>query len=248
MATVPLLSILYLDENLVAVDKPSGLLVHRTSLSRERACVLQRLRDQLGRRIYPVHRLDRSASGVLLFALSPNVCTDLARQFAGRCIHKRYLAVVRGYAPSQGTIDHPLNRDRHLPKKPSVTGYRTLAHVELPAAVGRYPTARYSLVEASPKTGRRHQIRRHFAHISHPLIGDTAYGDGRHNRFFRDRYGLHRLMLAAVELRFHHPVTGRPLMIGALPAPEIRRFMKAVGWCMVHKNQENPVTERFARF
>ncbi|MBI9082583.1 MAG: tRNA pseudouridine(65) synthase TruC [Desulfobacterales bacterium] len=224
------LPILYKDHSMVAVDKPSGLLVHRTPLSRDRECVLQTLRDQLGQRVYPAHRLDRSASGVLLFALDPVACRALSLQFATQKISKRYLAVVRGYAPAQGHIDYALRKDPDKARQAAVTDYQTLATVELAVAIGRYATARYSLIAAFPKTGRRHQIRKHLAHISHPLIGDTVYGEGRHNRLFRERYGLHRLMLAAVELSFLHPVTQSPVTIVAPPAAEFARFIKAVGW------------------
>lgn len=224
------LTVLYRDHTMVAVDKPSGLLVHRTPLSRDRECVLQTLRDQIHQRVYPVHRLDRAASGVLLFALDPVACHRLGRQFATQKISKRYLAVVRGYTPVQGQIDYALRKEPGKTRQTAVTDYQTLATVELPVAIGRYATARYSLITAFPKTGRRHQIRKHFAHIAHPLIGDTVHGEGRHNRLFRERYGLHRLMLAAVELSFLHPVTQAPVTIAAPPDKDFDRFIQAVGW------------------
>jgi tRNA pseudouridine65 synthase len=205
--------LLHLDEQLVAVDKPAGLLVHRTRLSDEQDALLQRLRRRLGRRVYAVHRLDRPTSGVLLFALTRAAARHLSREFEARRAVKRYLAVVRGWPDAEGRIDYPLADEEasapalRLPRA-AVTDYQRLETVELPVAVGRYPTSRYALVRVTPHTGRRHQIRRHLAHIRHPLIGDTTHGEGRHNRLFRASYGLHRLLLHAHELEIGHPGGG----------------------------------------
>ena len=224
------LPILFKDQVMVAVHKSSGLLVHRTSLSRNRKCVLQTLRDQIGQRVYPVHRLDRPASGVLLFALDPAACRALSSQFAGQSMTKRYLAVVRGVTPTQGTIDYPLRREPDKTPQSAVTSYHTLASVELPVAVGPYATSRYSLVAVFPKTGRRHQIRKHFAHISHPLIGDTAHGEGRHNRLFANVSGCTGSCSPRLNSLFVTPVTQAPVAICAPPAEEFGRFINAVGW------------------
>jgi tRNA pseudouridine65 synthase len=105
-----------------------------------------------------------------------------------------------------------------------------LAQVELPVAVDRYPASRYSWVEVRPQTGRRHQIRQHFKHIGHPLIGDTSYGKGSHNRFFRERYGLERLLLMARSLRFEHPYSGAQLTIQAEPEPAWTALCEQLGW------------------
>lgn len=210
---------LYRDEHLVAVNKPPGLLVHRSPIDRhETRFALQLVRNRLGRHVYPVHRLDRPTSGVLLFALSPMGARRLREAYAASTVVKTYLAVVRGVVDAQGVIDHPLvpraERSVGRPEEPengarqALTHYHRLASVELPVAVGRYPTARYSLVCLRPVTGRRHQLRRHLKHLFHPIIGDTNYGDGRHNRFFREAYGCSRLLLAAVELTFPHPDSG----------------------------------------
>lgn len=235
------LEILYADEHLVAINKPSGLLVHRSMIDRrETRFAVQLLRDQLGRPVYPVHRLDKPTSGALLFALNPDVARKLAEAFQAGLVCKTYLAVVRGLCEERGVIDYPLVEepdrvaDRQArPGKPAqeaVTAYRRIAEIELPVAVGRYPSSRYSLLEASPKTGRRHQLRRHFKHVFHPIIGDTKYGEGRHNRFFRETYACHRLLLAATSLQFSHPETGRPLHISAPLEPSFAAVLAQLGW------------------
>ncbi len=227
--------ILYRDEYLVAVDKPPGLLVHRTRLAAdEDDALLQRLREALGQHVYTVHRLDRPTSGVVIFGLTSEAGRRLSLLFESRRVRKGYLAVVRGFlgtaeAPD-GVIDYPLRDAPDLPLRPAVTAYRTLAQVELPHAVGRYPTSRYSLVGVQPRTGRTHQIRRHFHHIFHPILGDTTHGEGRHNRLFRERYGCERLLLHAISLAFDHPYTAAPLRIAAPPDADWQALMSRLGW------------------
>jgi tRNA pseudouridine65 synthase len=204
---MPPLPTLFQDGVLLAVDKPAGLAVHRGA-ARDRTVALQIVRDRVGRHVHAVHRLDRATSGVLLFALDPATARRLQEQFETGTVAKRYLALVRGIPPDSGVIDHPIPRDEDGPRVPALTEFRRLATFE-----------RYALVEARPRTGRRHQIRRHFKHLSHPLIGDVRYGKGEHNRLFRDRFGLHRLALHALELAFEHPETGESVRIVA-PVPE----------------------------
>jgi tRNA pseudouridine65 synthase len=221
------LPILYQDEHLVAVNKPSGLLVHRTNLDRhETKNAMHIVRDMLGQWVYPFHRLDKATSGVLLFALDKETARRMTQSFTDGAIAKSYLAVVRGFTKEGERIDHPLkdqwdkmidqNADRDRPGKEAVTEYQRLAAVELPYPVGRYSTARYSFIKASPLTGRGHQIRRHLKHIFHPVIGDTAYGDGKHNDFFRKQFDCHRLLLHARGIEFVHPCAG---MIVSIEAP-----------------------------
>jgi tRNA pseudouridine65 synthase len=174
-------------------------------------------------RVWPVHRLDRPTSGIVLFALNREAAGSLGRQLQEHTVAKCYLAVVRGI-PADQTIDYPLKElplyrtDLKLAEPlEAVTHLKTLAQVELPVAVGRYPTSRYALVELTPVSGRRHQLRRHLKHIFHPIIGDTTYGDGVHNRHFRDHLGSHRLLLCAVALTVTHPRSGSPLTITAPP-------------------------------
>ena len=200
------LSILYRDSDYVLIDKPAGMLVHRSRIAQDRVFVLQTLRDQIGQRVYPVHRLDRATSGVLAFGLGADAAQRLADQFAARKTEKRYLAVTRGWVASDGWIDHPVaDQDASATMQPAKTRFHCLSQIELPHAVDRYPTSRYSLVCLEPITGRRQQIRKHCKHISHHLIGDTTHGNGRHNRFFRAHFGIQRLLLMAWRLRFIHP-------------------------------------------
>jgi tRNA pseudouridine65 synthase len=234
-------TLLYRDDDYVIVHKPAGLLVHRSPIDRrETRFALQLVRDLVGRHVYPVHRLDKPTSGLLAFGLSSPAARALAEAFAAGAVSKTYLAVVRGVVPDSGTIDHPLveELDRYgdplaEPDKgpqAAVTSFRRLAEAELPFAVGRYPTSRYSLVAAAPQTGRRHQLRRHFKHLLHPIVGDTKYGEGRHNRFFRETFGCHRLLLAAVELAFTQPLSCQPLRIVAPPEGDYLRVLGELGW------------------
>lgn len=233
-----MLPILYRDERIVVVDKPSGLLVHRSPIDRhERRFAVQMLRDQLGRRVYPAHRLDKGTSGALAFALDREMASALATAFAGRDVVKTYVAVVRGWPEESGVIDHELAavQDEYMlpaetAAKPARTSYRRLATVELPVRVDRYPTSRYALVELRPENGRRHQLRRHLAHVAHPIVGDSTYGKGRHNRLFADLYGVRRLMLACTGLRFQHPASGELLVISAAPGEEFASLAARFGW------------------
>ena len=219
------LPILFHDDHLVAVNKTSGLLVHRTEWAREASeFALQTVRDQIGRHVFPVHRLDRATSGALVFALSREAARGLCTDFEEGRVEKTYVAVVRGHPPDEWDVDHALDG------KASRTRFRTLATRELDVAVDRYPTARYALVEARPETGRTHQIRRHLSHVHHPIVGDVRYGKGKHNRFFREYFGAHRLLLACRALAFRHPATGRPVEIQAPLAPELVRLLEQLGW------------------
>ena len=223
---IPQLEILYQDEYLVAVNKPAGMLVHRSWLDKnETRFVMQTLRDQIGQHVFPLHRLDRPTSGVLLFALSSDIAAKAMPMFAEHNIEKTYHAIVRGWITDGDVLDYALkveldkiadkfaNQDKEA--QSAVTAYEPLAHVEVPHSTGRFPTSRYCLVEMKPKTGRKHQLRRHMHHLSHPIIGDTSHGDGRHNRLFREHYDAHRLLLHASSLSFTHPITAKPMVITA---------------------------------
>ena len=233
------LPVLYRDDSLIAIHKPAGLLVHRSVLDRhETRFALQMLRDQIGQPVYPVHRLDKGTSGVLLFALDREVGRALNRQFEHGEVDKRYVAVVRGYPPESGDIDHPLQRmaDEHAgivasaAAQPAHTRYRRLATVELPYRVDRYPNSRYALVELVPLTGRWHQLRRHMKHIAHPIIGDATHGKGRHNRLFQALFGHPRLLLAAIEMRLVHPVSGQAVCLQAGLADDFAEVVGRLGW------------------
>ncbi len=231
------LSIVYQDDGYIAINKPPGLLVHRTALdSHETRFAMQLLRDQIGQRVHPVHRLDKPTSGVLLFALNESALTLAQKAFEAGQIEKVYHAIVRGHPPVGGVIDHPLRKmlDRGPKAKSDLaqeaqTLYRTLSTVELPYPTERYPSTRYAWVELSPKTGRRHQLRRHLSHINCPIIGDTKHGDTRRNLAFRDRYGFLRLFLHASSLSFVHPVSQKRVQVEAPFWPDFQSALKATG-------------------
>ncbi|CNI86840.1 tRNA pseudouridine(65) synthase TruC [Yersinia rohdei] len=236
-----MLEILYQDEHIVAVNKPAGWLVHRSWLdSNETVFVMQTVRDQIGQHVYTVHRLDRPTSGVLLMALSSEVARALSLQFEQHQIQKTYHAVVRGYVLEADTIDYEMTEelDKIADKfarpdkapQPSVTHYKPLAKVEVPVAIGRYDTARFSLLELKPETGRKHQLRRHMAHIRHPIIGDSAHGDLRQNRGVGQHFDCSRLMLHASHLHLNHPVTGEPLSLTARWDESWQQLMSHFGW------------------
>lgn len=221
--------LLFEDEHLVAVHKPAGLLVHSNAHARREPFLLQLLRDQLGRRVYPVHRLDRATSGLLIMALTTDAAGILARQFANREARKVYMAMVRGFITESGVIDSPLRAESGR-ECDARTEFECVHTSEIHEPVGRYASARFSLVRVTPQTGRTHQIRRHFAHIRHPIIGDVLRGDGRQNRFFRERFGLHRLMLASIRLEVRHPEDGRMLPLTCPLAPELALTFRQLGW------------------
>jgi len=233
------LTILYRDPQLIAIDKPAGLLTHRSDIDRhETRFAVQMLRDQIGQHVQPVHRLDRGTSGVLLFALDAAARRALGAQFERNEVRKRYLAVVRGWPDESGSIDHPLSRqhdDYGAPLKNQApqdarTEYRRLACVELPIAVDRYASARYALLALNPLTGRRHQLRRHMKHIAHPIVGDATHGKGIHNRFFKQRFGCDRMLLACTELAFRHPFRDESICIRAPLGDRFATVVERLGW------------------
>lgn len=211
------LHILWQDEDVVAVHKPAGWLVHRTGLdAHETRFVMQTLRDQLGRHVYPVHRLDKGTSGVLIMALHSEAARALCASFEAQQVHKHYLALVRGWPAASAHVDHALRPDDAPPDslpQPAVTDFRRLATLQIDVPVDRYPSTRVALVEAFPHTGRRHQIRRHLKHLAHPIIGDATHGKGAHNRWWAQQMGQQRLWLHALSLTLVQPLSGQPLQL-----------------------------------
>ncbi|GGQ01189.1 tRNA pseudouridine(65) synthase TruC [Shewanella ulleungensis] len=237
----PKIEILFEDEHIVAIHKPAGLLVHRSYLARrERFFAMQMTRDLVGCHVFPVHRLDRPTSGVLLFAKSSDVARQLCEQFADHSIKKQYLAIVRGNMNESGTLDYALKQefddlgDKHVdPNKAAqdaVTDFQPLLNTEIPFSSGRYPSSRYALIRLSPHTGRKHQLRRHMAHLRHPIVGDTTHGDGKQNKFFREHFAINRLWLIAKSLQFVHPVTQQAMHIEADLEAEWLTVFEAFGW------------------
>ena len=218
------IEILHLDGDCVAINKPAGLLMHRTRIDPDATeFAVQLTRDKIGQRIYPAHRLDRATSGVVIFGLNEEAAGEINRAFRERETVKRYVAMVRGYCEDRASITKPLRQyadfksDVAAFESKSVqechTEYTTLFRYELPVSDGRHETSRYSLVRIRLHTGRRHQIRRHFRDIAHPVVGDRRYGDRRSNTLFADQFGARRLLLVAQELQIVHPATGRPLRL-----------------------------------
>ena len=228
------LPVLHRDAWLLAVHKPAGLLVHPSALDRhEDDTVLRRLRAQLDQPVWPVHRLDKGTSGVLLLALDAGSARTLGEAFAAHGeggIAKRYLALVRGWPAASGEIDAPLARDPELPsagqpRVPACTRWRVLGRFTLPLATdGRHADTRVALLEVQPLTGRRHQIRRHLKALAHPLIGDATHGKGPLNRAIAAHLGVARLWLHALALELPHPAGGQPLALRAEPGPEWQRW------------------------
>jgi len=208
-----------------AVDKPAGLLVHPTYEAKDRVTCMNLLRNELGCWVYPAHRLDRGTSGVVLFSLSSEVASVLNAAFRERRVEKLYHALVRGHPPETGEEDRPLDG------QPAFTAWRVLERFELPDAVGPFASVRYSLVELRPRTGHRHQLRRHMRGRNHPILGDVKHGDSEHNRYLREVHDFHRMALAARRLAVPHPVTGEELVLEAELAPELERMLARLRGC-----------------
>ncbi len=223
-------AILYEDDDYVAINKPGGILMHRTRISEDKVFVVQLLRDQLGARVYPVHRLDRGTTGVLIFGKTAEAAGKLGEQFMDKTVTKRYIAIVRGWVDEKGEIDYALaDPDSGKGRLPAVTHYACLGRSEIEAPIGlRYKTARFSFVAVMPETGRRHQIRKHFAHIDHPVIGDKKHGDVKQNTYFREVFDMRRMLLHAAELAFLHPLSGREIRIAAPVDAEFERALELV--------------------
>lgn len=213
------LEIIYQDEVIVIVNKPTGLLVHRSPIAADASeFAIQVLRDQIGQKVFPVHRLDRKTSGLLVFALNEEVNKLMQVAFMNRAIEKKYLAIVRGFVAENGTIDYALTNEAGKVQD-ALTHFRLLQHFEIEIPNGKFSTARYSLVEVEPETGRMHQIRKHFAHVFHPIIGDRPHGCNKQNKLFLEKWGMNSMLLHASELTFKHPISNQEMTFKAsLPA------------------------------
>ena len=225
----PPLPILYQSDDLVAINKPHGLLVHRSPIAADASeFAVQILRDQLGQRVYPVHRLDRKTGGVLLFALNEAMNAAMQQQFMNGAVSKTYLAIVRGYTPDEQAIDYPLRRDDGNGAgvlQDAFTQLKTLQRTEVDLPFGRHTTSRYSLVELTPTTGRMHQLRRHMAHILHPIIGDRPHGCNKQNKLFLEQFGMNTMLLHARQIQFQHPVSAETITITTPWQDEFSRML-----------------------
>ncbi len=225
-----MLDILYRDEYLIAINKPHGLLVHRSPIAADvEEFALQILRDQVGLKVNPVHRLDRKTGGVLLFAFNKDAEIAMQQQFMENRVKKKYLAIVRGHTPDSETIDYQLRKENGTLQQ-ALTNYITLKRAEIDVPFGSHATSRYSLIEASPETGRMHQIRKHMSHVFHPIIGDRTHGCNKQNKLFKDKWDMTTMLLHASQLNFKHPVIGEELTIEAPLQAEFVRVMDLMNW------------------
>lgn len=226
------IDIVFEDDVLLAVNKPAGLLIHRSKIAADETdFLLDRLRAARGSDLFLAHRLDRATSGVVLLAKSREIAGELGRQFMDRRVDKRYLAVVRGWPESEGVVDYALPDVRdNSPRKAAVTNWRVRATTTVPIELGKYPEQRYALIEAMPQTGRYRQIRKHMHHISHHIIGDTSHGRGDHNRLWRMHFSMHRMLLHAWKLDLEHPVDRSPLRMTAPLDAIWQRVIDRFGW------------------
>ncbi|MFC4210635.1 pseudouridine synthase [Pedobacter lithocola] len=221
-----MLEIIYEDEHLIAINKPHGLLVHQSSIARDAIeFALQMLRDQVGKKVSPVHRLDRKTSGILLFAFDKESEISMQQQFMNAETDKKYLAILRGFTPESMDIDYPLAKENGT-LQDAFTSFRTLQTAEIDLPFGKHSTSRYSLVEAAPKTGRMHQLRKHFSHILHPIIGDRTHGCNKQNKFFLEQWNMSTMLLHASELSFTHPKTSVRINLKADLHDEFKRVME----------------------
>lgn len=219
-----MLEILYQDDYLVAINKPRNLLVHKSFIARDiKEYAIQELRNQIDKQVYPIHRLDRKTTGVLLFALDKDTLTKMNDDFAQRKVVKKYLAILRGYAPAEMTIDYALTNDRGN-QQDALTSFKCLQQSEIDLPFAKHNTSRYSLVEATPETGRTHQLRKHFSHIFHPILGSRPHGCNKQNKLWLETYGLMGMMLHAVELEFTHPVTLERIHLKAKVDEEFKAY------------------------
>jgi len=220
-----MLEILYQDDYIVAVNKPHGLLVHQSSIARDaKEFALQILRNQLNKTVYPSHRLDRKTSGILVFALDKATDSTMQQKFQNREVEKKYLALVRGFAPQEITVNYALKNDNEVLQE-AVSYFKTLTYFEMNAPFGKHKTSRYSLVEAIPETGRMHQLRKHFAHIFHPIIGDRPHGCNKQNKFWLENFQMNTMLLHASELSFVHPYSEEKITIKADISEEFQRVL-----------------------
>lgn len=220
---------MYEDDYLIAINKPAGLLVHRTKLARDaKEFALQLLRDQLGYHVFPVHRLDRKTAGILLFTKHQDFVRPFQLALQESTTQKRYLAIVRGFFPEKIVLDHPLLSEKGKEQN-AITHFRLLQHIEIPLAFGKFDTSRYSLIEAFPKTGRMHQIRKHLNHLRHPIIGDRPHGCNKQNSLFLKEFNLTKMLLHAESIVVTHPFSKEVLNIKATLPAHFVEIMEVMG-------------------
>ncbi len=226
-----MLSIVYEDEHLIAINKPNGLLVHRSNIAADVSeFAIQKLRNQVGYKVFLIHRLDRPTSGILLFGKNAEAARLMSAVFADKKIQKTYLTIVRGYTDEKGEINIPLSKENEGPEQEAITHFTRLGITEQNIPVQPYPSARYSLLEVRPMTGRMHQIRRHMAKLRHYIIGDRTHGETHHSKMFREKLGCDKMLLHASRLQFIHPITKENTEIFAPLPDHFKKIVKRFDW------------------
>jgi tRNA pseudouridine65 synthase len=213
------LEILYEDKWIIAINKPAGLLVHRSSIATNTdVYALQLLRDQVGHHVYPIHRLDRKTSGVLLFAKDKSFVQKIQASLSSEISTKTYYAIVRGYFPNEINVDYDLTNDKGKTQN-AITDFKLISTTEIDLPFGKFNTSRYSLIKAQPRTGRMHQIRKHLNHLRHPIIGDRPHGCNKQNKLFLEKWSLTKMLLHAIKIEIEHPYLGQEITISS-PLPQ----------------------------
>jgi tRNA pseudouridine65 synthase len=231
-----MIEIIYKDEYIVAVNKPAGLLVHRTNFAEEeKDFLLQKVRNQIRQRVYPVHRLDRQTSGIILFALTPEVAAILSESFKTDQIQKQYYCIGRGHMKESIDLDYAIKNERNNKRIEARTLFTPIQHIELPIPTGPYDTSRYTLIEAVPKTGRWHQIRQHLGHLRHYIIGDKRHGDHRHNKTWVNELDCPFMMLHAKKIVFPHPESKESMTLTAEFPEHWKSIFERFGWQTTNK-------------
>lgn len=223
MCEEPVIELIYKDGDLLAINKPCGLLVHKTKIAADAdTSVLKILRKQLEQKLYTIHRLDRKTSGVLLFGLDKNIVQLVQKEFMEHRVEKKYMAIVRGFFPEKIEVNHALTNDRNKTQEAN-TFFQKIKQTELDIPFGKFQTSRYSLIEAFPKTGRQHQIRKHLNHLRHPIIGDRPHGCNKQNKLFKEKWNFTTMLLHAKTLKLIHPISKSPF---SLEAPLSAEFLQ----------------------
>lgn len=224
------LEVIYADNALVAINKPHNMPVHKSKMAGNKTeFALPILRDQIGQHVYPVHRLDSKTSGVVLFALSGEICGMVQKQFMEHTVQKEYVAVVRGYTSAEGHIDYDLTNPDNKTQK-AITDYQRLQTTEVNVPFGKHATSRYSLVQIQPKTGRYHQIRKHFAHLRHPIIADRPHGCNKQNKLFKNHFNHTTMLLHCSGLKFTHPISGEAIQLHANLHVDFKNALQFLGF------------------
>lgn len=228
-----MIEVLFEDDYCLIVNKPNNVLVHHSYYSRniKDDSLLQLLRKQFeGSNFFPVHRLDRKTSGIIVLAKDKTYVSKFQALFTSDSIQKKYYALVRGFCEAAGRIDSRVKNPDTGVYKEALTLYKTISQITLNIPVQPYDTSRYSVLEFEPKTGRMHQLRKHANKMAHPIIGDHKYGNRHHNQMFESNFDLDLLFLHAHSLSFTHPFTDENLCITKKTPSFWNTFFKAVNW------------------